>query len=411
MEYKLFNREKLKEILPFLESKEVVVLHGARQVGKSTMLKILVRDYIKENYFFMDLENREFLELCEKGAESTFNYLLQKGLNKEKKIYLLIDEIQYLSDPSNFLKLFHDHYDNVKLIVSGSSSFDIKKKFKNSLVGRTINFEIYPLSFSEFLIFKEKDYKISKENNELINKELIPLYEEYVRFGGYPQIVLEPSEEKKKHYLNQIISTYVKKDVRDLAEIRDIDSFNKLIEVLASQSGNLLDISELSKTLSLTRKTVSDYLFLLECTYIIKILRPFHRNARSELIKTPKVFLLDTGLMHILHLRDFPKVIQGNSFETAFLSELVKTNQRINFWRTANKQEIDFIIQKNSELFASELKLNFQSSLTTALYSFKEKYSSQNYIVSLYGDKDISSKKYPWELIERLKHKNEPTQD
>ncbi|MCK9467531.1 MAG: ATP-binding protein [Candidatus Absconditabacterales bacterium] len=402
MVYKLYKREILTKIVNFITSKEIIVLHGARQVGKSTILKILIEDYIKTNYFYMDLENREFLELCEKGAETTFNYLIQKGLDRKKKMYLLIDEIQYLSDPSNFLKLFHDHFSEVKLIVSGSSSFDIKKKFKNSLVGRTINFEIYPLNFSEFLLFKEKEYKLSEENIELINKELIPFYEEYIRFGGYPQIVLESSEEKKKEYLNQIISTYIKKDIRDLAEIRDIDSFNKLVEVLASQSGNLLDLNELSRTLSISRKTLSEYIFLLESTYILKLIRPFYKNTRSELIKTPKIFFIDTGLMHILSLREFPKNIQGNSFETSLFSELLKIQKKVNFWRTTNKQEIDFIIQNKQELFAIEAKLNFQSSLTSALSFFKEKYSSKNFLTSIYGEKEDSEalmKKYPWEIV------------
>lgn len=405
MVYKLYKREILTKIVNFITSKEIIVLHGARQVGKSTILKILIEDYIKTNYFYMDLENREFLELCEKGAETTFNYLIQKGLDRKKKMYLLIDEIQYLSDPSNFLKLFHDHFSEVKLIVSGSSSFDIKKKFKNSLVGRTINFEIYPLNFSEFLLFKEKEYKLSEENIELINKELIPFYEEYIRFGGYPQIVLESSEEKKKEYLNQIISTYIKKDIRDLAEIRDIDSFNKLVEVLASQSGNLLDLNELSRTLSISRKTLSEYIFLLESTYILKLIRPFYKNTRSELVKTPKIFFIDTGLMHILSLREFPKNIQGNSFETSLFSELLKIQKKVNFWRTTNKQEIDFIIQNKQELFAIEAKLNFQSSLTSALSFFKEKYSSKNFLTSIYGEKEDSEaliNKYPWEIVRLL---------
>ena len=121
--------------------------------------------------------------MCNKGAEPVYNYLLQKGADEKKKIYLLIDEIQYLENPTAFIKIIHDHYPHVKLLVSGSSTFEIKKKFKESLVGRTITFELYP------------------------------------------QIVLEKSEEKKQVYLSQIINTYVRKDIRDIGKIRNITLF------------------------------------------------------------------------------------------------------------------------------------------------------------------------------------------
>ena len=314
----------------------------------------------------------------------------------------MIDEIQYLKDPSNFLKLFHDHYENIKLIVSGSSSFDIKKKFKESLVGRTIDFELYPLDFEEFMMFKNKEYVIKKENISQINNEIITLFEEYNFYGGYPKIVLEDNIENKKLMLYQIIQTYIKKDIRDLGDIRDLYTFNKLVEVLASQSGNLMNIEELSNTLRVEKPTIKEWIFLLEATYIIKIVRPFHKNLRSELVKNPKIFFIDTGLMHLLSLKAFPKIILGNSFETSFFSELIKNNHNINFWRTTNKQEIDFIIRNQKEIFTIETKLNFQQSLNKSFFFFKKRYNSNNFIVSLHGDKDTKEKKYPWEMIKEL---------
>jgi len=394
----LYGRKIAKKILKYLNSREIVVIYGSRQVGKTSLLRYIMENYLKKNTFYFDLELLNLLELCNQGAESVFQYLLQKGADEKQKIFLIIDEIQYMDDPTKFLKIMHDHYPNIKPIVSGSSTFEIKKKFKESLVGRTINFELYPLSFEEYLIFKNKNYKLNKENTKTINDELVELAEDYIRFGGYPKIVLEPSEEKKHAYLGQIISTYVRKDIRDIGNIRNVSAFNKLLELLAAQSGNLLNVLEISNTLKINRETVLEYLILLENTFIIKLISPFYKNVRSEISKNPKIFFLDTGMMHLLWLKEFPKVILGNSFETFVFSELIKLNKKINFWRTTNKQEIDFIL-KNKEIYAIEVKYNFQNLDNRNLKFFSEKYKCKTVTVGLKGEK---KGKYIWELIKEI---------
>ena len=394
----LYGRKIAKKILKYLNSREIVVIYGSRQVGKTSLLRYIMENYLKKNTFYFDLELLNLLELCNQGAESVFQYLLQKGADEKQKIFLIIDEIQYMDDPTKFLKIMHDHYPNIKPIVSGSSTFEIKKKFKESLVGRTINFELYPLSFEEYLIFKNKNYKLNKENTKTINDELVELAEDYIRFGGYPKIVLEPSEEKKHAYLGQIISTYVRKDIRDIGNIRNVSAFNKLLELLAAQSGNLLNVLEISNTLKINRETVLEYLILLENTFIIKLISPFYKNVRSEISKNPKIFFLDTGMMHLLWLKEFPKVILGNSFETFVFSELIKLNKKINFWRTTNKQEIDFIL-KNKEIYAIEVKYNFQNLDNRNLKFFSEKYKCKTVTIGLKGEK---KGKYIWELIKEI---------
>ncbi len=398
MEEKIYKRKVVDEILKYINSKEIIVIYGSRQVGKTTLLMHLIKNHIKKNVFYLDLELPNFLDLCNEGAESVFKYLIQKGADEKQKIFLIIDEIQYMKDPTKFLKIMHDHFPNIKLLVSGSSTFEIKKKFKESLVGRTVNFEIYPLSFEEFLMFKGKNYKLSKENTKTINDELVKLSEEHIKFGGYPQIVLEDSEEKKQAYLSQIVNTYIRKDIRDIGNIRNISSFNALLELLASQSGQLLNVLEISNTLKINRETVLEYLDLLENTFIIKRITPFHKNLRSELSKNPKVFFLDTGMMHLLWLKEFPKVIHGNSFETFIFLELFKSKNKINFWRTTNKQEIDFII-KNKEIYAIEAKHNFQNIDNRALKFFSENYKCKTLTVGLKGEK---KGKYIWELLKVL---------
>ena len=397
MEEIIYKRRIVDKIIDYLKSKEVIVIYGARQVGKTFLLKYLIKNHLK-NVFYFDLELPNLLELCNQGAESVFKYLIQKGADEKQRVFLVIDEIQYMEDPSKFLKIMHDNYPNIKLLVSGSSTFEIKKKFKESLVGRTVNFELYPLSFEEFLIFKGKNYKLNKENTKAVNDELVALAEEYIKFGGYPKIVLEKSEEKKQTYLAQIINTYVRKDIRDIGNIRNISAFNKLVEVIASQSGQLLNALEISNTLKINRETVLEYLDLLENTFMIKRITPFHKNLRSELSKNPKVFFLDTGMMHLLWLKEFPKVILGNTFETFVFLELMKAGKKINFWRTTNKQEVDFII-KDKELYAIKVKYNFQNLDNRSLKSFSESYKCKTVTIGLKGEKNG---KYAWELVKEI---------
>jgi hypothetical protein len=233
-------------------------------------------------------------------------------------------------------------------------------------------------------------------------EELVSLYEEYIKYGGYPKITLTRETDKKTKYLNQIIDTYVKKDIRDLAEITDIDKFNRLLETLASQSGRLLNVTELANTVNISRITLEKYLFLLEETYIIKLVRPYSNNKRKELFKTPKIFFFDTGLMNILWLKEFPKEILGEAFETSIFSELVKKYgaEKVYFWRTTDKKEIDFIIKNLNIPLPIEAKLNFSRSDTSSMKYFSTEYGIKDYkTVALHGSKEKAGTSiYPWEL-------------
>jgi len=398
----LFKRKVVEDVLTYLNSKQAIILYGARQVGKTSIMKYLLKNYLKENAFYLDLELDNLLELCNKGPEQVYEYLLQRGAVKDKKIFLLIDEIQYLKDPTKFIKVIHDHHPEIKLIVSGSSTFEIRKKLKQSLAGRTITFEVYPLDFEEFLEFKEKKYALKAENSEAINHELISLAEEIITFGGYPGVVIEPVSEVKQKLLSQIINTYIRKDIRDIGNIRNIDSFNKLLELLAAQSGRLLNVNEVSNTLGIHSFTVREYLSLLENTFIIRLASPYHKNKRSELTKMPKVFLLDTGLMHLLHLKEFPKVISGEVFETFIFAELLKNKHPAKYWRTTLGQEVDFVIE-NGRLTAVEAKVNFQKVRKNALEKLAKEYPANTYSTSLQGKKQGIGR-YPWELIKELEN-------
>jgi hypothetical protein len=320
---------------------------------------------------------------------------------------VLIDEVQYLANPSSFMKLIADHHRYLKLIVSGSSSFEMKSKFRDSLVGRTVDFEIYPLSFREMLTFRGAPFVPSPVFTEKKTLELQALFVEYALYGGYPKIVLTPEADMKERYLQQIIDTYVRKDIRDLAEIRDVTKFNRLLEALASQSGNLLNIAELSNTCALARPTVERYLFLLEQTYIIRLVRPFSRNLRAEISKMPKAYLCDTGLMQMLWLKRLQREVVGPVFETSVYTELLKRygSQQVGYWRTADRREIDFVVRQPEATLLIETKLTFPHGIPAALREAPEAAGDaalgavEDYrVVGLYGRPAEDQMIYPWQL-------------
>lgn len=406
-----FKRTVIDEISKYLHSDDIVVIHGARQVGKTSILMYL-QDQLEaagERVYYIDLEDSRFVSTLDKGVDEFVAYLGEQGFDlsafrkSKKKLFVLIDEIQYLANPSSFLKLLADHHRYLKVIVSGSSSFEMKSKFKDSLVGRTVNFEIYPLSFREFLLFRNIPFVQAERYTEKKTAELKSLFAEFAMYGGYPKIVLTPEVSMKERYLQQIIDTYIRKDIRDLAEIKDVNKFNRLLEVLASQSGNLLNVSELSNTCSLSRETVERYLFLLEQTYILRLVRPYSRNLRSELTKTPKIFFCDTGLMQMLWLKQLQKEIMGSVFETSIFAELIKRHGADNvfYWRTQDKKEVDFVLRSGKNVVPIEAKLSFPRNVPTGIHTWRESFDIENYlIVGLNGTSAETGFVYPWQLPE-----------
>jgi predicted AAA+ superfamily ATPase len=414
MESRLFKRQVVDEIVRYLHTNDIIVVQGARQVGKTCILMYLQHLLSEqgEQTLYLDLEDSRFVTLLDRGVDEFLLYLRGEGFDLQayaqtgKKLFMLVDEIQYLAEPSSFMKLIADHHRWIKLIVSGSSSFGMKSKFKDSLVGRTVNFEIYPLSFQELLTFRDITFIPGIPLTEIKIKELQTYYLEYVLYGGYPKIVLTPEVDRKERYLQQIIDTYIRKDIRDLAEIKDVNRFNRLLEVLASQSGNLINITELSNTCGLARQTIERYIFLLEQTYILRLVRPFYRNLRSEITKTPKVFFFDTGLMQMLWLKRLQTEIIGSVFETSLFAELVKQGNvdDITYWRTADKKEIDFVIRRPEGPLPVEVKSHFPRAFPSVFKSFwQADVFGENkpfLVISLYGEPTSSQMIYPWQLYQ-----------
>jgi predicted AAA+ superfamily ATPase len=200
------------------------------------------------------------------------------------------------------------------------------------------------------------------DNPEFYASELNILWNEFLIYGGYPEITLEKSFSKKKEKLKEISSTYISKDIKDIARIDNLSAFNKLVYLLAGQIGSLVNINELSLTLQITRITLEKYLFLLENTFIIKRLQPFYSNPRKEISKMPKLFFFDNGIVNSI-LNDFTPVDKryniGHLIENAVFTQLWKKKHSadsLNYWRTQTKSEIDFVFINENNVFGIEVK-------------------------------------------------------
>ena len=424
------KRKILPHISNFLNYKEAIIIYGARQVGKTTIMKMLIKELKTTNkipeeaVFYFDLEDLEMLELCNQGVDYVIRYIEARtsyNLNSPPnsspasstgKIYLFIDEIQYLNNASSFIKFMVDnHSDRFKLIVSGSSVLDIKSKIKQSLVGRIVTFEVLGLDFEEFLWFKKKKCNLDKvaHTDKKTQKELKQLFEEFIIFGTYPRIALISNLNNKKYYLKELIQTYIKKDIRDIGKIRNIMKFNNFLRILADQAGNLLNIDELASSIGIARETVYDYLILLEGTYIARRLTPFFKNLRSELTKMPKIYFEDSGILNYLKFNDIVEKVSGELFENCIYTELRKAVglDALRYWRTQSKQEIDFVIQHRRQLFTLEVKKIYSGQKTASLEYFSQKYpNSKSFIITLEKRREAKGNTpllYPWEIHNKLK--------
>ena len=383
----LLPRKVVAEIARYLNEKGIILLVGARQVGKTSILYLLIDELrnkgVSENFIhYFDLEDLTVLDILNSGVKEFIAYLKAMGVDTEKRNYLFIDEIQYLDNPTNFLKILVDHHQNLKLIVSGSSTLEIRRKFKDSLAGRKVVFEIFPLDFYEFLLFKgeeklaealaKSDLRHIDQVTEIQDlptrffiKDLARYFNEYLVFGGYPRVALEKGNEKKITYLMDVYHSYVKKDIKDLMRVDNITAFNNLLKVLALQIGNLVNVTELCNAVKIARETLERYLFLLENTFIVKMAIPFSRNPRKEISKMAKLYFMDTGLRNTIiknwnNLEE--RVDAGALVENGVFSNLLKNLsplEEIHFWRTLSKNEVDFITSKGN--FRQPIEVKYSS--------------------------------------------------
>lgn len=337
----------------FEKYKEILVLLGARQVGKTTIVK---RIFPEATYLIVD--NEPIKSALERYDPAVYRQLL----NADSK-WIVIDEIQKLSDPGRAAKIFFDQLPQLKLIITGSSAFNIKNKASESLAGRKIDYHLYPLSLSEYLVQNGLEDTLSLLPMEKLIKgeklkEVIRPYDHQeilnsiLMYGLYPAMQAHPRDSL---YLTNLIDSVVFKDLVELQLLENKSAALSLLKLLAYQIGSLVNYAELASKLGIGARTVKRYIELFEQSFIIFIIKPYSSRKRDEISKMPKVYFYDLGLRNAL-INNFEPIHTrgdaGQMFENFIVSELLKYNHYGNFghsfsyWRTKSGSEIDLVLNK-----------------------------------------------------------------
>lgn len=365
----MIKRNMYYDMLAHIDSDDILLLIWARQVWKTTILKQLREEIAGESYF-MTCEDPLVRNICNTHPEWIFDITLSQPTVPQT---IFIDEIQYLDDPSHFLKYLYDVYAWViKLVVTWSSSFYIDQRFGDSLAWRKRVFHLQTLHFTEFLRFKEEDaivtyMKKNKRIPETYRHKVYRYLKEYMLYWWYPKIVLINDLEEKQLLLRQYAYDLIKKDFYDL-HIRYDDAFLWLFQLLAEQIGELVNMKELANTLNLTLPTVKKYIYILQKSFHIQLITPFYNNLRKELTKMPKVYFRDTWVRNALSW-NFSDV-EYRSDKWALLENIVfrelnwrtRFTQDVQFWRTQQRHEVDFVYKKQQAYECKRSKKKFVSS-------------------------------------------------
>jgi len=385
------QRELEETINKYLGKREIIAIVGARQCGKTTLMKKIFKNLKKA--ISISFDEREKLSLFDNDIES-FIELYVKNFD-----YLFIDEFQYSKEGGKKLKYIYDSH-KIKIIISGSSVSELSIQSIKYLVGRIFIFTLYPFSFSEFLQYKNRDlyniYSKNKEFSEEVISMIRRLYEEFIIYGGYPRVVLSESKEEKEVVLRNIYNTYLLKEIREILGLRDEDKLSKLMHAISLQIGSLINYNELSKIADMSYKEVINNLNILKKTFVILESKPFYANKRKELSKNPKFYFLDNGFRNII-TSNFQKLDnradRGQINENFVSSEITKAGLDIKYWRTKSKAEIDFVIEKSGKVMPIEVKSDLRDAkITKSVYSFAKKYKvKEAFILSEGLDKTLNT--------------------
>jgi len=366
----LFN-----DIVKEIESKQIVSLIGLRRTGKTTILKQVIDHLIKSKKV-----KREYIlfysfdEEQPKIGEIVTEYETKSGkeiLNIKDKIYIFLDEIQKLKNWQNQVKYYYDNYQNIKFFVSGSSSLFIKKHTRESLAGRIYEFVLNPLSFEEFLIFKNKGQMLKKKNlfEDTLKKEFLSYQKrQFIE-------IIDESEERVAKYIKTMIEKIVYQDIPKIFPIENEELLMRILKIIASNPGMLSDYGSLSKELGISRVTLSNYFFYLNESFLIKKLYNFSRNMLTSEKKMKKFYLTTTSFFPFLNNEiDESKLIEN--LIVAFVDAKF-------FWRTPQKYEIDVILKEKSKIIPIEVKYKEYISKkdTKNLLRFCEKFNVEEAVM------------------------------
>jgi uncharacterized protein len=389
------KRDLEKDMSKFIKAPEILAIVGARQVGKTTLVGNILSNLTNNKVTKITLDDVEILNLFVNDIDSFIKLYL-----KNTDI-LFIDELHYAKDGGKILKYIFDTIKNKKIIISGSSSIDLSIQSLKYLVGRVVNFELYAFSFLEFLRSKDNNLSeiyLSLDYKEPMLKKINKYFKEYLVYGGYPRIVLEKDLDNKKRLLLNIYNTYALREIKDIEDLKDDFKLHNLIKSLSLQIGNIIDYSELSNISGYHYKKLKEVLNILEKTYICKLISPYYTNKRTELVKSKMVYFYDLGLRNsIINDYSLNRSDLGAIKENFILSELLKNNINVKYWRTQGGAEVDFIIENGKEIIPIEVKSTIKNTnLTRSLISFIEKYSPKKaYVISdeFEGERKINKTK------------------
>ncbi len=343
----MIQRALEKKLLSDIKPQKVVLLLGARRVGKTVLMEKLIREY-GDGVVFLNGEEYATVEMLSARTISSYKQLFQ-GVK-----LLAIDEAQNIPHIGNILKLIIDHIEGLSVIVSGSSSFDLYNMAGEPLVGRSNHYMLYPFSLKE----------LSKEESGV---ETMQLLEERLVYGMYPELIHISDFDKKKQYLLEVVNSYLLKDILMIDGIKNSSKMRDLLRLVAFQMGSEVSYDELARQLGLSRNTVEKYLDLLSKIYVIHKLPAFSQNKRKEVTKSSKWYFTDNGIRNAV-INDFRVVSMredvGLLWESFLIGERMKKRNNANefasfyFWRSYSMQEIDLIEEFNGIISAFEFKWN-----------------------------------------------------
>jgi len=344
---KYISRAIEEKIVENLKPNKVVIIFGARRVGKTELIK-RVAEKINEDYLLLNGEDVEHVSALEQRSSSNYNRLLG-----DRKL-LIIDEAQAVPEIGLKLKLLVDTITGLKVIATGSSSFDLNNQIGEPLVGRKIEFSLFPLSQMEFS--KEEDYLETKAN---LDERLI--------FGGYPELTHLPDKNKRIEYLKDQVNSYLLKDIIAFEGIKKRDKIIQLLKIIAFRTGSEISIEGIGNQLQMSKNTVDRYLDLLSKVFIINKVTGFSRNLDNEITKKSKWYFYDNGIRNAIISNFNPINLRddiGQLWENYLISERLKYQSykrlHINnyFWRTHTQKEIDWVEEREASLTAYEFKWN-----------------------------------------------------
>ncbi len=350
-----------RSIFPLLKQAladpRILVITGMRRVGKTTSLLWLLDQVPSDNKIYMDLERIDQRSVFqETNYDNVLNYFRNLGLKTDQPMTVALDEIQNAPNLPSVVKYLYDHY-GLKFLLSGSSSFYLKNLFNESMAGRKVVFELFPLGFGEFLDFRGVPYRRKTIPEEMLYDiheydRLSAYYEEFITFGGLPNVVLEPKVKTKREILLDIISSYINIDVKVMADFRKINELQRLLNALAVRVGNKLDYTKLSQIAGISRPTLYEYLDFLEMTYIINRLPAFSIPDKAATLGK-KLYFLDNGIASV-----FANPGEGALFENAVYNQLRVLGELSHLSR-GNEYEVDFILTASQALpVALEAKIH-----------------------------------------------------